>query len=81
MNYQFPLRVDLLAISGAGIWTRRTRRAQEMNGREWGLLAQATLNFLLKAREYGFCIDLLNIIERRLYSESPFPIHRKGAKK
>ena len=52
-----------------------------MNGREWGLLAQATLNFLMKAREYGFCIDLLNIIERRLYNESPFPIHRKGAKK
>ena len=78
MSYPSVLRADLLAISGVDIWKQRTRK---MNGREWGLLAQATLNFLMKAREYGFCIDLLNIIERRLYSESPFPIHRKGAKK
>ena len=52
-----------------------------MSGRQWGILARYTLDFIAVAREYGFCIDLLNIIERRLYSESPFPIHRKGAKK
>lgn len=52
-----------------------------LSGRKWVILAEKTLDFLTIAKEYGFCNDLLNIIERRLYSESPFPIHRKGAKK
>ena len=48
-----------------------------MNGRQWGILAQVTLQFIVLAKENKFCTDLLNEIERRLYRESPFPIHHK----
>lgn len=48
-----------------------------MSGRQWGILAQITLKFIIVAKESGFCLDLLNEIERRLFRESPFPIHHK----
>jgi hypothetical protein len=48
-----------------------------MNGRQWSLLAQITMKFIVIAKESGFCLDLLNEIERRLYKESPFSIHHK----
>jgi hypothetical protein len=52
-----------------------------MESREWRTLANKTLDFIAIAKEKGFCLDLLHIIERRLYNLSPFPIHRKGVKK
>jgi hypothetical protein len=52
-----------------------------LSGRKWHLLAKATFDFMLIAKEYGFCLDLLDIIERRLFSESPYTIHRKEQKK
>lgn len=52
-----------------------------LSGRQWGLLAEATLNFIARAKEYGFCLDMLKRIEGRLYEWSPFPIHRKERRK
>jgi len=59
------------------------RKEQIMvDGRGWTSLAEATTRFIAEARYYHFCEDLLKIIERRLYSESPFPIHHhQGGKK
>ena len=45
--------------------------------RGWVALADATTRFIAEARYYHFCEDILNLIERRLYRESPFPIHHK----
>lgn len=36
------------------------------------LVADATTEFLALARQYHFCEDHLDDIERRLYEESPF---------
>ena len=47
------------------------------DGRQWATLAEATMNFIVVARQCHFCEDLLKIIERRLFRESPFPIHHK----
>jgi len=52
-----------------------------MESREWRSLAKYTLEFLSIAREKGFCLDLLHIIERRLFNLSPFNIHKGGVKK
>lgn len=54
-----------------------------VDGRGWTSLAKATTRFIAEARYYHFCEDLLKIIERRLYRESPFPIHneKKGKEK
>jgi hypothetical protein len=52
-----------------------------MESRNWQVLANKTLDFIAIAKEKGFCLDLLHIIERRLFSLSPFSIHRKGVKK
>lgn len=52
-----------------------------MESREWRSLAKHTLNFLSVAREKGFCLELLGIIERRLFEWSPFSIHHKGGNK
>ena len=54
-----------------------------MSGRQWGILAKYTLYFIAVANEYGFCTDLIGLIRRRLFNESPFKIHHreKGAKK
>ena len=51
-----------------------------MESRKWQTLARYTLDFIAVAKENGFCLDILQNIERRLYRESPFPIHheRKG---
>jgi hypothetical protein len=51
-----------------------------MDGRDWGMLAKVTLDFIIIAREKGFCLDLLHIIERRLFNLSPFPNHKGGKK-
>lgn len=51
-----------------------------MDGREWGILAKVTLDFIVMAREKGFCLDLLHVIERRLFNLSPFSIHKGGKK-
>ena len=53
-----------------------------VDGRGWAALAKATTQFIAEARYYHFCEDILNLIERRLFHESPFPIHyeRKGNK-
>lgn len=45
--------------------------------RGWAALADATTRFIAEARYYHFCEDILTLIERRLYRESPFPIHHK----
>lgn len=45
--------------------------------RKWTSLADATFNFIATARDSGFCSDLLDTIERRLYDESPFLIHHE----
>lgn len=49
------------------------------------LIADATTEFLALARQYHFCEDHLDDIERRLYEESPFKgtsaaINRKGGR-
>lgn len=53
-----------------------------VDGRGWAALAEATTRFIAEARYYHFCEDILTLIERRLFHESPFPIHheRKGKK-
>jgi hypothetical protein len=51
-----------------------------MEGREWRTLANKTLDFIAIAKEKGFCLDLLHIIERRLFNLSPFSIHKGGRK-
>lgn len=57
------------------------RKEQKMiDGRCWAILAEATTGFLAIARQFHFCEDLLGEIERRLYRESPFPIHQGGKK-
>lgn len=48
-----------------------------VDGRGWAALAEATTRFIAEARYYHFCEDILNLIERRLYRESPFPIHHE----
>ena len=57
------------------------RRRMAMESREWRTLANKTLEFISVAKEKGFCLDLLHIIERRLFNLSPFNIHKKGVKK
>jgi hypothetical protein len=52
-----------------------------MESRNWQVLANKTLDFIAIAKEKGFCLDLLHIIERRLFNLSPFNIHKKGVKK
>jgi len=54
-----------------------------MESRKWQTLARYTLDFIAVAKENSFCLDILQNIERRLYSESPFPIHheKKGKEK
>lgn len=47
------------------------------DGRGWAALADATTRFIAEARYYHFCEDILQLIERRLYRESPFPIHHQ----
>lgn len=51
-----------------------------MSGRKWVVLAEVTMKFLVMAKEYNFCIDLVDEIERRLFARSPFSIHHKGGK-
>lgn len=53
-----------------------------VDGRGWVALADATTKFIVEAKHNHFCEDLLQLIERRLYRESPFSIHheRKGKK-
>lgn len=51
-----------------------------MEGREWRTLANKTLDFIVIAKEKGFCLDLLYVIERRLFNLSPFLIHKGGRK-
>lgn len=46
-----------------------------MSGRKWSILADKTLAFISIATEYGFCLDMLHEIRRRLYDESPFRLH------
>ena len=54
------------------------RKEKKMvDGRCWAILAEATTGFIAIARQFHFCEDLLMEIERRLYNESPFPIHQK----
>lgn len=48
-----------------------------MESRKWQTLARYTLDFIAVAKENGFCLDILHDIKRRLYNESPFPIHQK----
>jgi len=48
-----------------------------VDGRAWAILAEATTCFIAVARHYHFCEDILSLIERRLFAESPFPIHHK----
>lgn len=48
-----------------------------VDGRAWAILAEATTCFIAVARHYHFCEDILSVIERRLFAESPFPIHHK----
>ncbi len=48
-----------------------------VDGRGWVALAKATTRFIAEAKYYHFCEDLLQLIERRLFNESPFPIHHK----
>ena len=48
-----------------------------MSGRQWGILAKYTLDFIAVAKEYGFCTDLIGLIRRRLYELSPFQIHHR----
>ncbi|MDD6381885.1 MAG: hypothetical protein PUG02_00725 [Selenomonadaceae bacterium] len=36
------------------------------------VLANATQEFIALARQYHFCEEMLDEIERRLYAESPF---------
>ena len=52
-----------------------------VDGRGWAALAKATTQFIAEARYYHFCEDILNLIERRLYRESPFQIHRERKEK
>ncbi len=52
-----------------------------VDGRAWAILAEATTCFIAVARHYHFCEDILSLIERRLFAESPFPIHHQGGKK
>jgi hypothetical protein len=56
------------------------RRRMAMESREWRTLANKTLDFIAIAKEKGFCLDLLHIIERRLFNLSPFSIHKGGSK-
>lgn len=51
-----------------------------MSGRKWSILADKTLAFISIATEYGFCLDMLHEIRRRLFRESPFKVHKKGGK-
>ena len=51
-----------------------------MESRNWQVLANKTLDFIAVAKEKGFCLDLLHIIERRLFNLSPFSIHKGGSK-
>jgi hypothetical protein len=46
-----------------------------VDGRGWTVLAEATTRFIAEAKHYHFCEDLLQLIERRLYDESPFRLH------
>nr|DAR41706.1 MAG TPA: hypothetical protein [Caudoviricetes sp.] len=46
-----------------------------MTSLTWCLLARITLRFTSAARRAHFCEDIIPEIERRLYRESPFPIH------
>lgn len=48
-----------------------------MESRKWQTLARYTLDFIAVANENGFCLDILQNIKRRLYCESPYPIHHK----
>ena len=52
------------------------KKADMMDGRKWSLLADKTLEWICIARENGFCLDLLHIIKKRLFSLSPF--HKDG---
>ncbi|WP_297571026.1 hypothetical protein [uncultured Anaerovibrio sp.] len=52
-----------------------------VDGRNWAILAEATTKFITVARQYHFCTEILQLIERRLYRESPFPIHHKKEEK
>ncbi len=52
-----------------------------MPGRQWGILARKTMDFLLVAEEYHFCVDLAKEIKRRLFAESPFPSHHKNERR
>jgi len=47
-----------------------------MSGRKWSVLADKTLAFISIAMEYGFCLDMLHEIRRRLFRESPFKVHK-----
>jgi hypothetical protein len=54
------------------------RKGQTMvDGRGWTALARATTRFIAEAKYYHFCEDILALIERRLYKESPYPIHHR----
>ncbi len=58
------------------------KKEQKMvDGRNWAILAEATTKFITVARQYHFCTEILQLIERRLYRESPFPIHHKKEEK
>jgi len=52
-----------------------------MESRKWQTLARYTLDFIAVAKENGFCLDILQNIERRLYRESPFQIHHERKEK
>ena len=47
-----------------------------VDGRGWTALAKATTRFIAEAKYYHFCEDLLQLIERRLFRESPFKVHK-----
>jgi hypothetical protein len=51
-----------------------------MESREWSILADVTLEFIVTAREKGFATDILDDLQRRLFKESPFPIHKEVMK-
>lgn len=48
-----------------------------MSGQQWAILADKALEFIVLARENHFCMDMIDIIEGRLYEESPFNIHHE----
>lgn len=50
---------------------------KRMQSLHWHELCKATTEFLAVARQYRFCEDLLDEIERRLYACSPFSKHRQ----